>query len=403
MPDTVEVLLACAVPAQCGPVEEALAIEVPLCAVRRVHEEGEMMRLCAEAPPDIIVAVDSDETFDAVTILSLAREQCDGTPLIVVAAAAGEEIAVETLNAGATDYIIADRLSRLGPAVVRGLAEANAAKEKVAAEAELDLYRRDLERMVKDRTDELLRTSAALRHETETRIRFLSSMSHELRVPLNSVIGFAGVLLQGLSGPLTDEQRRQVEMILEAGRRVTATVEDVMDISGIEAGMTPIEWEQFELCTVTRAIADTFAETARAHGNELVVDLPADPVRIVSDRRKAGKIAQELIDNAVKFTSDGTITISLEPAGSHVRLVVSDTGIGIAADAIDDVFEDFHQAALPDGARPEGAGLGLAICRRLAALLGGSLTARSQPGAGAQFTLTLPVGPVVETGRGDLP
>jgi signal transduction histidine kinase len=400
MPETVDVLIACAPSVNCGPVQEALATVGTECTLRRARDEGEMIRLCIERTPDLIVAVDSQDTFDAVAILSLSREKSRDTPLIVVSEAAGEEVAVETLKAGATDYIISDRLSRLGPAVTRGLADSRAAREKVAAEAELDLYRQDLERMVKERTEELVRASAALQKETETRIRFLSSMSHELRVPLNSVIGFAGVLLQGLSGPLTDEQRRQVEMISEAGRRLIATIDDVMDVSGIEAGKTEIEWQQFELDTVVSAVAESFSEAAQKVSDTIVLEMPSHPVRIVSDRRKVSKIVQELVDNAVKFTRDGAITLGLEEDGPRLRVVVSDTGVGIPPDGIEDIFDQFQQLELPDGARPEGAGLGLALCRRLAEMLGGLLTVTSAPGTGARFTLTLPVGPVLDVGEG---
>jgi PAS domain S-box-containing protein len=488
----------------------------------RVRTESEMLEACRHARPDLILALDSDDTFDAVAALAVARERASDVPLIVIANAAGEEVAVEALKAGATDYIIADRLTRLGPAAKRALEEGEARRQSAAAdsalresearfrgvfadspvgitirrgpeflyvnpaylrmvgylgldaipgrsvlsivspetvesrrdafisltpregifeeiavradgtnfpaevslanleladgpatvafivditerkraEEELDRYSRDLERMVKARTDELMEANAALQRATETRIRFLSSMSHELRVPLNSVIGFAGVLLQGLPGPLTDEQRRQVEIIMEAGRRLTATIDDVLDISGIEAGKAEVEWEQFELDTMVASLVEGYEPGARERGVELGFDRPEGAVRVVSDRRKVGKIVQELLDNAVKFTDEGSVLVSVGRAGGEVEVRVRDTGVGIPPDDLPLVFEEFHQAKLPDGGRPEGAGLGLAICRRLAELLGGSLAAESALGTGTAFTLRLPLGPVLDVEEG---
>jgi signal transduction histidine kinase len=284
-----------------------------------------------------------------------------------------------------------------GPATVAFVVDIT---ERKHAEEELDRYSRDLERMVRARTDQLMDANAALQRATETRIRFLSSMSHELRIPLNSVIGFSGVLLQGLPGPLTDEQRHQIEIIMAAGRRLTSTIDDVLDISGIDAGKAEVEWEQFEIDTMIASIAEDYEPTARASGIELGLDRPDAAVRVVSDRRKVGKIIQELLDNAVKFTSEGSILLRVEPVGGEIEVCVSDTGVGIAPADLPAVFEEFHQAKLPDGRRPEGAGLGLAICRRLAELLGGSLVAESVAGSGSTFTLRLPQGPVLDIEEG---
>jgi PAS domain S-box-containing protein len=488
----------------------------------RAKDEPGMIEACRHGRPDVVLALDSDETFDAVAAMAVSRELCPDVPLIVIANAAGEEVAVEALKAGATDYVIADRLGRLPSAIGRALEQGRARRtreaadvalresearfrgifenspigitirrgprltylnpaylrfvgyqdldsvpdrsllsliapevleahremflsltppegtfeeralrsdgttfptevtvtnvelsdgpatvafvaditERKRAEEELDHYSRDLERMVKARTDQLLEADAALQRATDTRIRFLSSMSHELRVPLNSVIGFSGVLLQGLPGPLTDEQRRQIEIIMAAGRRLTATIEDVLDISGIEAGKDEVEWEQFELDTMIASLAGEYEPPARERGVEIVMRRPDAPVRVVSDRRKVGKIIQELLDNAAKFTPAGSVHVSLVEDGDSVAVSVRDTGIGIAPADLPLIFEEFQQAKLPDGGRPNGSGLGLAICRRLAELLGGSLTAVSEQGGGSEFTLRLPRGPVLDVEDG---
>jgi signal transduction histidine kinase len=368
------------------------------CMVRRALTEPEMLAACRCAP-DVLVALDSDSTFDAIAMLAVAREVAPAIPLIVIANAVGEEVAVEALKAGATDYIIADRLSRLGPAVRRALDEARARREKVAADAELERYSRDLERMVKERTDQLLAANDALQKATETRIRFLSSMSHELRVPLNSVIGFAGVLLQGLSGPLTADQRRQLEIIYEAGRRLMGTIDDVLDVSRIEAGKEEVRWEQFELDTVLSAVADSMRTPAAGRGNELTLHRPKRPLEIVSDRHMVAEIVTCLLDNAVKFTDGGKIDVEIELSDDATVMVrVRDTGVGIPTGEIPTVFDEFKQVWVDQGTRPPGAGLGLSICAKLAALVGGTIAVASEVGRGTEFALRLPVGPVVDLG-----
>jgi PAS domain S-box-containing protein len=510
-----------------GPVATA-AIERELTAsgldhvISRVLSEPEMLAACGGDCPDLIIAVECDETFDAVAALSIAREMVPHVPVIVIANASGEEVAVEALKAGATDYIIADRLTRLGPAAKRALEDAKAhsavAKadaavresearfrgifenapigiairrgrhliyanpcylaihgygcledipdqsvlsliapaalesgmatararieptegtfedvgvradgttfplevqlsnvsladgratvtflsditERKSAQEELDRYSRDLERMVRARTDQLMEANEALQRATETRIRFLSSMGHELRVPLNSVIGFAGILLQGLSGPLTDDQRKQIGMIHTSGRQLIGTIDDVLDVARIEAGKEDLQWEQFELDTVLAGLAESVRDAAAERGTTIVPALAGGPIVVVSDRRKVAQIVSHMLENAVKFTDSGRIDVELERSSEHeVTVRVRDTGIGIAPEDLADVFEEFHQGRFPDGRRPDGAGLGLAICHKLADLLGGSLSATSEPGNGSEFVLTLPVGPVVDLG-----
>jgi signal transduction histidine kinase len=252
---------------------------------------------------------------------------------------------------------------------------------------------------VRERTDQLLAANDALQKATETRIRFLSSMSHELRVPLNSVIGFAGVLLQGLSGPLTADQRRQLEIIYEAGRRLMDTIDDVLDVSRIEAGKEEVRWEQFELDTVVSGVADAMRIPAAGRCNELTVHLPDGPCEIVSDRHIVADIVKCLLENAVKFTDGGRIdVVVVGAANGTVSVSVRDTGVGIPAEDIPTIFDEFKQVWGDDGSRPAGAGLGLSICAKLTALAGGTLAVTSEVGGGSEFVLRLPVGPVVDLG-----
>jgi signal transduction histidine kinase len=500
----IEILLVGAGPKAVDAIEAELDRAHVDFHASRAGSEREFMESCRVARPDLVLAVDSEATFDAIATLAAAREACPGTPLIVVAPPSGEYIAIETLHAGAVDYILTDHLSRLGPAVGRAMKEAEAARAKGAAdratreaeerfravfenapvgivvhvgdrllfanraylaqagadglgdvpdaelrqaltagsggdasssetegvrldgsrypaqvsiasmvlpdglaevafigdisrrkrqEAELESYRLDLERMVQERTDELMEANRGLQQATESRIRFLASMSHELRTPLNSIIGFSGVLLQEMAGPLNQEQERQLRMVYGAGRQLIGTIDDVLDISSIEAGRAEVRNEPMDAAAVIRSVCEQFAPVAEARGLEFSLQAPDGPLALVTDRERLAKIVRALLDNALKFTVSGSVTVTLDaPDLEHVRLVVADTGVGITPDQLLHVFDEFRQIRRPDGTRPSGAGLGLSICRKMATLLGGEITSASSP-EGSQFRVLLPVEP----------
>lgn len=396
MDKDIEILLVGAGPKAVDAIEAELnRAHVPFSA-RRAGSEREFIESCRVKRPDLVLAVDSEATFDAIATLADAREACPGTPLIVVAPPSGEYIAIETLRAGAVDYILTDHLSRLGPAVVRAMKEAEAAREKRVADEALEKYRLDLERMVKERTDELMEANRGLQEATERRIRFLASMSHELRIPLNSIIGFSGVLLQEMAGPLNQEQERQLRMVYQSGRQLIGTVDEVLEISAMEAGRAEVVNEPFDAVEEVGAVCDAFAPLAREHGLSFTCLMPKTPIPVTTDRERLAKITRALLDNALKFTEKGSVTVTLDaPDPAHMRLVVSDTGVGITADQLPHVFDEFRQILRPDGTRPSGAGLGLSICRKMATLLGGELTAASST-EGSQFRVLLPVEPPEE-------
>ena len=247
------------------------------------------------------------------------------------------------------------------------------------------------------------------RAETADRIKsaFLATMSHELRTPLNSIIGFTGIILQGLAGPLNEEQTKQLGMVRTSARHLLALVNDVLDISKIEAGQLEIACESFDLCRSINKVVALVAPQAEAKQLKLNVMLNADLGQAVSDQRRFEQIVLNLLSNAVKFTEHGEITLFAdliadfkmpeavirEPA---VRVRVSDTRIGIKAEDLKTLFQHFRQIDSGLSRNHEGTGLGLAICRRLATLMGGEINAESEWGKGSTFTVTLPLqGPKV--------
>ncbi|HAA02996.1 MAG TPA: hypothetical protein DCE18_06465, partial [Syntrophobacteraceae bacterium] len=234
---------------------------------------------------------------------------------------------------------------------------------------------------------------------------FLATMSHELRTPLNSIIGFTGIILQGLAGPLNPEQSKQLEMVRGSARHLLALINDVLDISKIEAGQLEVGSEPFDL----RAALERSIATVKplADKKDLTMHVRLDPEmgEMVSDRRRVEQVVLNLLSNAIKFTDRGSVALTAElvsgflssgkdPSVSApqagVRIRVTDTGIGIKPEDLRNLFKPFRQIDTGLTRQHEGTGLGLAICRRLAELLGAEMEVESRWGEGSVFTFTLP-------------
>lgn len=253
--------------------------------------------------------------------------------------------------------------------------------------------------------DELRRTAAALertveelarekdRAESADRLKsaFLATMSHELRTPLNSILGFTGVLLRGLAGPLTGEQGHQLSMVQASARHLLALINDVLDLSKIEAGQLVVHEAPFDLPALLQRAAASVEPLAAAKALALEVELEAGLGPIRGDERRVEQIVLNLLGNAVKFTEAGHVRLSARRRpGGRVELSVADTGCGIRPEELVSLFQPFRQLE-GDGSRSrEGTGLGLAICRRLAGLLGGQIRVASEWRAGSTFVVDLP-------------
>lgn len=274
--------------------------------------------------------------------------------------------------------------------------------ERREQEQQLRELNAGLEERVDQRTREL--RSALQRAESADRLKsaFLATMSHELRTPLNSIIGFTGILLQKLAGPLNDEQARQMEMVRGSARHLLALINDVLDISKIEAGQLEVAAEPFALAPVLDRLMATMQPQAEKKGLSLVLMADQVPAELNTDRRRTEQILLNLLSNAVKFTDRGQVTllVGTEAAWQRspndvpvpaVRFVVQDTGIGIADRDLPALFQPFRQVDSGLARQHEGTGLGLSICRKLTELLGGDISVASTPGIGSSFTVTLPL------------
>jgi len=262
---------------------------------------------------------------------------------------------------------------------------------RLTSETELRQHRQHLEKLVKERTAEL--GVAKERAEAADRLKsvFLASMSHELRTPLNSIIGFTGVILQGMSGEVNERQREQLTVVKKNANHLLSLINDILDISKIEAGKVELSLEEFSLDDVAGEVVETLSPTANQKGLELLTEVP-EGITLSSDRRRVKQVLVNLGSNAVKFTNRGSVKIAARVLGDdNLEVRVIDTGIGIKEEDMDKLFQPFQQIDVSLTKEYQGTGLGLHLARRLAALLGGDISAKSEYGTGSEFTFTLPL------------
>jgi PAS domain S-box-containing protein len=220
--------------------------------------------------------------------------------------------------------------------------------------------------------------------------QFLTMMSHELRTPMQAIMGYAELLLAGPKRSLTPEQVEDVQTIKRGANRLVELVKQMLDISRLDAGQLELNVAPVSLASIVEAVRQDVAPQGAAKALTFTIDIPADLPPVLGDEMGVHQILLNLVGNAVKFTERGEVRISAEAREDQVAVVVRDTGIGIAAETLPHIFEEFHQVDRGMTRRYEGAGLGLTIARRLAERMGGRLSAESRPGVGSTFTLHLP-------------
>jgi signal transduction histidine kinase len=242
-------------------------------------------------------------------------------------------------------------------------------------------------RLFREIADKSVQLEAASRHKSE----FLANMSHELRTPLNAIIGFSEVLSEGMFGEINDKQAEYLRDILESGRHLLSLINDILDLSKVEAGRMELEPADFDLPAAIGNTLILVRERASRHGIVLANAIDERVGTIHGDERKVKQVLLNLLSNALKFTPEGgRIDVSAARRDEVVEVSVSDTGIGIAPEDQDAVFQEFRQVGASEK-KAEGTGLGLALARKFIELHGGDIRVMSQLGTGSTFTFTLPL------------
>jgi len=280
--------------------------------------------------------------------------------------------------------------------------------ERRKAEEELKKQRTRLEELVKERTMELKEKTLSLK-DTNNKLEkigwqksmFIASMSHELRTPLNSIIGFTGIILQGKSGEISEEQRKQLTMVNNSAKHLLALINDIIDINKIEAGKIEPIIANFNLSSIMHEVKESFRIAAAEKGIEITMEIPENLV-IKSDERRVEQVIMNLVSNAVKFTERGEIGIKMVRKDGTVEISVRDTGIGIKQEDMDKLFKPFSQIYIENiegMPKQESTGLGLYLSKKNADLLNCEISAESEFGKGSKLVFSLPLKYEEEEGK----
>jgi signal transduction histidine kinase/HAMP domain-containing protein len=221
--------------------------------------------------------------------------------------------------------------------------------------------------------------------------RFLANMSHELRTPLTSIIGFSRVMLKGIDGPLSDVQRTDLQAIFDSGQHLVGLINDLLDVSQIEAGLMELEFQEMDLGDLINSVMATASALVRDKDVELHQEIVPDLPIVQADTARIRQVLLRLLANAAKFTEQGSISVRARSADGQILVSISDTGMGIPLEDQGRIFEQFEQGSLEDGRRPNGAGLGLALSKEFVEMHGGHIWVESEVGKGSTFTFSLPV------------
>jgi signal transduction histidine kinase len=345
-----------------------------------------------EGAQRIIRANDAHFTSFVSGLLSTGWETTRRGEIALVDPNTGKSVPVEALAA--------KMLSDVGEltAIVTILHDRTEAIERVNLYEQLKQASEQLEQKVREATTELARQNELLRRQaleleqaSAAKSQFLANVSHELRTPLNAILGYAAMTLQGVSGELSALQRRNLSRIDANARHLLTLINEILDITRIEAGRMPIQITAFNLPELLLEVTSELEPIIAKSGLEVETKVSPDLPVVRSDRQKVKQIVVNLLSNALKFTPSGSITIRARLAERrHISIDVIDTGIGIPSTDHQKIFEDFRQVDSTPRRAYGGTGLGLSICRRLATMLRGTLKLESKLAKGSTFTLRLP-------------
>jgi signal transduction histidine kinase len=344
---------------------------------RRVETAEAMAAALEEGDWEIILSDFNLPRFSAPAALELLKSKGVDVPFIIISGTVGEQTAVECMRAGASDFLLKGNLTRLVAALQR---ELRAARDRQTQRDE-EQRRREIE---------IAREQAE--RENQFKSLFLASMSHELRTPLNAIIGFSELIEDEKAGPLAPTQRDYIHSVLTSARHLLSLINDILDLSKIEAGRETLSTEWVQINTLVEAVLDVLRSLAIKQEVKLETDVASDLPEILVDPVRIKQVLYNLLSNGLKFTpSGGTVSLRARLIGDRIRVEVADTGPGIRREDLPLLFREFQQ--LPGTGRPklEGTGLGLVLTKRFVELHGGEISVASEPGKGTTFTVELPL------------
>lgn len=348
---------------------------------RRAETETEFLA-ALDQRPDIILADFVLTGFDAIRALELLKEREVFIPFIVLTGAVSEETMVECMRRGASDYLIKDRIRRLGPAVERALNEADLRRQQ-----------KDAERSLKQKNIELEEQYRRAEAASTMKSAFVANMSHELRTPLTAILGFTQLLIDRKVGNVSIEQLDLLQDIGGNANHLLGLINDVLDMAKVESGTMVFRPER---TSVVELVGETVAELrvlAAERKVSLASDVQSSEIVVLLDPHRLKQVLFNFVSNALKFTPPGgnVIIRAIAEDQAHVKLEVEDTGIGIPLDKIDSLFQDFHQLDASLSKRVQGTGLGLALTKRLVEAQGGRVGVHSTLNQGSTFFAVLPM------------
>jgi signal transduction histidine kinase len=341
-----------------GPRESLKMILNPYYNVYTADRGAQAVEMLRQFPVDLVTLDLKMPGFSGINVLEKVKQHDPDIEAIIITGYGSLDTAIEGLRLGAFDYISK-------PFDVNHI---------------LALVRRGLERR---------NAKAQLRR---VKSDFLSNISHELRTPLSVVVGFVYLLLNQVIGKLTEEQQKVLETVYRNSEELLELIDNVLWMTSLNAGDANATPEKFDARDIVNETMKRYDKTIREKGLRLNVQLGTADIPLVSDRAKVERVFHNVFNNAVKFTSEGEISVKVQPSAhrDNVDFEIMDTGVGIEQSKIDSIFEPFHQADNSMQRSYSGLGIGLTVARRMAELIGGKLAVSSRPGVGTRVTMSFP-------------
>jgi signal transduction histidine kinase len=377
-------------------LRERLARIAPGWKVTEASEGSAGLALARDPAPDCILLNDGLPDMAWQDFMSRIH-RADGDegpalPVIVLTDQEAPEVAPATFAAGALDYLVKGTLT--GHGLIRAVENA---LERFRVQRKLDEQRRALDqrnRQLEEAKTELQHKVRELDDATRAKDQFLAVMSHEMRTPLNAILGYSDLLELEIDGTLTPAQRRQLDRIRVGSRHLLDLINDVLDIARADARKLRLDIRRVEVLPVLEEVTALLEREAESRGIRIALDpCPADVPPVRADLQRFRQVLMNLVGNALKFTEEGSVTLGCEHDAKRgeVRIIVKDTGIGIPPEVQPYLFTAFYQVESDLTRERGGSGLGLAISERLVRFMGGRLDVESTPGKGSVFTVTLDV------------